>query len=279
MRLQNQLAVAACVLLLGLTLEYLLSCSSNQPKTQTPKPVVPSAQPVSTSASPEQKAQGRPELSVALEKETVQRCKAFVNRQSELFVFKSGPRFDQHQASADQNGVWVTLPFTTVTTHNKRLRSVAFCNLGQYGQFQSLTGTDEADMPEWWKPADHPATRGINRAAEQLSSARTANEKVAKTLYMDQSTPYWPKYKTVVMNAAKVVAEQPQCAEVTHAELHSSCLDANSRPKCSPAHAKINVECRIADAWKSHKWYASNPYDIWYVENGKVVGEFGNGVI
>jgi len=151
--------------------------------------------------------------------------------------------------------------------------------LGQYGQFQSLTGTDEANMPEWWKPADHAATRGINRATEQPSSAWAASEKVAKTLYFEQSLPQWPRYKNVVMNAAKLVAEQvPQCAEVTHAGLDVSCLDAKGLPKCSPTHAKVAVECRIADAWKSHKWYATNPNDIWYVENGEIVGEFAKGV-
>ena len=224
----------------------LLGCSKTAPVVSDSQPELPATRPQPSQAASSPVVS--PEAAAERRKTTDAKCREFIQWQLGMLFYKSGPKFEKPTFIEDRKGTWMTLPFTIISKQNKTDRSVAFCRLSATGEFDSLTGTDEKDSPEWWSPE--------KQTTQEAAEARERRERV----YLFPDIP--AKYVSLLKKAMELAKQNSQCIRVTDADYLPT--DVHGRRTVAP----FLVTCIVSNPRVPTHPYANYNYTQEQIEKG-----------
>jgi hypothetical protein len=165
-----------------------------------------------------------------------------------MMVYKSGPNLEKPTFIEDGKGTWMKLPFTIISKRNEPSRSVAFCHLSPIGDFDTLTGSDEKDLPTWWSPE--------KQTTQEAADAKERQESVL----LSSDIP--AKYVPLVKKAMVLAKQNPHCVRVTDADYLP--MDVDEKRIVAPFLVTCIVNNPRVKTWP----YANYNYTQEQVENG-----------
>jgi hypothetical protein len=121
-----------------------------------------------------QKPEAKPiaETDRQAEDKLVKLCRNPISKQWAEFHYVT-KLLGKYTFDADENGAWLIWPWSGDARGNGKIghiRSVTFCHLSTYGEFNYLTGSTERDTPDWWKVSSTKVASVKMEGTERLKS-------------------------------------------------------------------------------------------------------------